>query len=174
MALIVENGSIVAGANSYVTRADFIAYAASIGVTITDDVTADEALIQAAQYIDQHEPNMQGTRTARDNAMAFPRWGVVIDSWYWNSNEIPRQAILAQQAFAIDIHNGIDLWNKSANPNLITSEERVEGAVTVKYAVPKNGMAGSDQKMSRTSTGDALLATLLNRSGLGTVDLMRS
>jgi len=175
VAIVVETGAIVAGANSYLSRADYIAYAASIGVTIASDATADEELIQAASFIDQHEPNLQGVRTHRNNPMAFPRWRVRINGWYWNSDEIPRQVILAQQAYALDIHNGIDLWNKAVNPNLIASRKSVGGAVDVQFAVPrKQGMTGSDQKMTHTSTGDALLATLLNRSGLFSVDLSRA
>jgi len=169
VAIVVEDGSIVTGANSYISRADYISWAASIGVTIASDTTADEELIKAASFIDQHEPNLQGTRTNRDNPMAFPRWGVFVNGWNWNSDEVPRQVILAQQAYALDIHNGIDLWNKGANANLIASEKRVEGAVSVKFAV-----SGSDQKMTNTSTGDALLATLLKRSGLFSVDLRRA
>jgi len=169
VAIVVEDGSIVTGANSYISRADYIAWAASIGVTIASDTTADEELIKAASFIDQHEPNLQGTRTNRDNPMAFPRWRVLIDGWYWNSDEIPRNVILAQQAYALDVHNGIDLWNKGANANLIASEKTVTGAVSVKFAV-----SGSDQKMTNTSTGDALLATLLKRSGLFSVDLRRA
>jgi len=173
MTIIVEDGSIVAGANSYLSRVDYITYALSMGVVIASDSAADIELIKAAQFIDQHEPNLQGIRVARDNPMAFPRYGVVINSWYWNSDEIPRQVILAQQSYALDVHAGIDLWNKGANANLITSEERVEGAVTVKFAVPST-TGVTDQKMTHTSTGDALLATILNRSGLYAVELKRT
>ncbi len=169
MGIVVEDGSIVANSNSYISRADYIAYAASIGVTIADAVAADEELIKAASFIDQHEPNLQGTRTNRDNPMAFPRWRVLVNGWSWNSDEIPRQVILAQQAYALDVHNGVDLWNKAANPNLIASEKEVSGAVSIKYAI-----SGNDQKMTNTSTGDALLATLLKRSGLYSVELVRA
>jgi hypothetical protein len=34
--LVVENGSIVTGANTYATIAEYIAYAANRGVTVTD------------------------------------------------------------------------------------------------------------------------------------------
>jgi len=162
MALIVEDGSGVAGANSYSDRADYVAYAASVGITIPGDASADAELIKAAEYIDRHEARLKGTRANRDQAMAFPRFGLVIDNWYWNADEIPRQVRLCQWAFALDIHAGIDLYNRPANPNLVAKAERVEGAVSVQYAVKD----GADQKATRTSTGDALLRSLLRFNGM--------
>jgi len=161
MTLIVEDGSGVAGANSYSSRADYIAYAASIGVTVPDAVAADEELIKAAEFIDRHETRLKGTRNTRDQVMAFPRFGLVIENWAWNANEIPRQVRQCQWAFALDVHSGIDLYNRPANPNLVAKSERVEGAVAVQYAVN-----GGEQKATRTSTGDSLLRSLLRANGL--------
>ena len=166
MALTVEDGSLVAGADSYVTRADFITFAAARGVTVTDDVTADEYLLKAAEYIDRHESNLKGTLVDRDQAMAFPRNDVYVDSWYWSNTEIPRQVILCQMAFALDIRDGVDLYNRPQNPNLVAKKQKVD-VVEVEYAVEKN-----PQKLSQTSTGDALLASLLRNNGL--VQLIRS
>ena len=42
MALIVEDGSQVSNSDSYVSRADYIAYAATLGTTITDADAATE------------------------------------------------------------------------------------------------------------------------------------
>jgi len=169
MALIIEDGSQVANSDSYVSRAEYIAYAATLGVTIADAAAADVELIKAAEFIGEHDANMQGYRVARDQSMAFPRVGVVIDQWYWNSNEIPRNLILCQMAFALDINAGYDLYNREANPNLIEKKTRIEGAVAVEFAVKDGGQ----QKATRTSKGDALLASLLNRNGLRSVSLTR-
>jgi len=160
--MIVEDGSGVAGANSYSTRADYIAYAASLGATIADASAADVELVKAAEYIDKHEARLKGTRANRNQSMAFPRFGLVIDNWYWNANELPRQLLMCQWAFAIDIHNGVDLYNRPANPNLVARRQRVEGAVDVQFAVKD----GADQKATFTSTGDALLNRLLKANGL--------
>lgn len=170
MAIIVEDGSQVTNSNSYVTRAEYIAYAATLGTTITDDVTADEQLIESAIFIGNHESNLKGERVARDQSMAYPRTNLCIDGWYWNSDEIPRNVLLAQYAFALDLNAGIDLYNIPVNPNLIAKKERVEGAVSVELAVKDGG----NQKATRTSTGDSLLASLLNQSGLMAVPLVRA
>lgn len=170
MSVTVEDGSIVTGANSYVSRADYIAYALTLGVVIADDATADAQLIKAAEFIDRHAANLKGWTVERDQPMQFPRSGVYIDDWYWDSDEIPRQVVLCQMAFALDINDGIDLYNRPQNPGIGVKSKRVEGVVTVEYAVGD----GTGQKLTRSSTGDALLASLLNRSGLSCIENVRS
>jgi hypothetical protein len=164
MALIVEDGTIVPNANSYVTRSDYIIYAAAVGVTVADDASADVQLVKSAEYIGRHEANMKGYRTLRDQPIAFPRHNVLIDDWYWTGTEIPRHVILCQMAFALDINAGVDLYNRPRNPSMtnIVKSKRVEGAVSVVYADTNS----SGQKLSATSTGDALLASLLENNGL--------
>lgn len=170
MSLIVETGALVSGANSYVSRTDYITYAASFGVTIANDSAADVELLKAAQFIDQHEANLKGDKVTRDQSMGFPRTGIMIENWYWSSTEIPRNVILCQMQTALDIHAGFDPYNPAVNPNMIKKRARVEGAVDVTYAVSD----GNGQKLSRTSTADALLNSLLNRSGLFNIALVRS
>ena len=170
MTLTVENGSQVTNSDSYVSRADYIAYALTLGTTIPDTDATDAQLRNAAEFIDHHAANLKGTTVARDQSMQFPRVGVVIDSWYWNSDEIPRNVLLAQYAFALDINAGVDLYNIPVNPNLIKKKKRVEGAVSVELAVKDGG----NQKATRTSTGDSLLASLLTLAGLYSVILIRS
>lgn len=160
--MIIEDGSLVANANSYVSRADYIAYALTLGVTITDDATADAQLVKAAEYIDRHEANLKGWRVERDQAMAFPRNDFWVDDWYWDADEIPRNVVLCQMAYALDINAGIDIFNPPMNPGIGVKSERVEGVVAVEYAVGD----GVGQKLSRSSTGDALLASLLRNNGL--------
>lgn len=170
MPLIIETGSIVPNADSYVTRADYISYASKIGVVIADDDTTDEKLRKSAQFIDSHEPNLKGMRVQRDQSMAFPRDGVYIDNWLWESDEIPRQVILAQMNIALDMEAGIDPYNPPVNPNLGKKSIRVDGAIAVEYMV---GNAVS-QKLGRTSTATALMSSLLRNSGLMGVPLERA
>lgn len=170
MALILEDGSIVTNSNTYVSRADYITYAVTVGVTIADDEAADVQLINAAIYIGNHEDNLKGTLVDRDQSMAYPRYNLVIDGWSWSSDEIPRQVILCQMNFALDINAGEDLYNRSQNPNLFTKKERVEGAIEVEYAVSET----TGQKLSKTSTADALLASLLNNNGLFSISMVRA
>ena len=168
MTITVENGSQVTDSNSYTTRADYIAYALTLGVTVANSTDADVQLIKSAEYIMHHEQNLKGNRVSRSQSMAYPRTGLYVEGWHWDSDEIPRQVILCQYAFALDLNNGEDLYNRSANPTQIVTKERVEGAVAVEYSDP------GSQKLSKTSTGDALLASLMNNSGLLSVPLIRA
>lgn len=163
MAIIVEDGSIVANANSYVTRAELIAFAADRGVTVTDDATADGYLINATDYLESYAERFKGSRVSRDQSLSWPRSGVVIDGFEWAETEIPRQLELAQMLVALDIRSGVDPLNPAASLPVI--KERVEGAVEVQYATP----ASSAFKLSATSKAQALINSLLVSSGLGIV-----
>ncbi len=170
MAVIVEDGTKVANSNSYVSRATYIAYALTLGVVILDATAADVELIKSALYIDEHESNLKGYRAARDQSMAFPRSGVVIENWYWSSVEIPRQVTLCQMNFAMDINAGRDLWNAPNNPNQTLQSFAVAGVYSESYATG----SAAGQKLTRTSTGDALLSQLLKQNGLSAVQLVRA
>lgn len=161
MTLIVEDGTKPANANSFVTRADFIAYALSKGVTIADEDATDVMLVKAGQYINSKEPQLKGDLTERDQPMAYPRFNLVLEGWSWSGTEIPRQVILAQMELALDINDGVDLWNPPANPNLTAKRERVEGAVEVEYFGNDNAF-----KVSRDSLSGAIMATLMRYNGM--------
>jgi len=169
MALIVEDGSIVAGANTWVSRADYIAYAATLGVTIADVDASDVHLIKAREFIEQHEDNLKGSLIERGQPTAYPRNWLVIDGWSWSGSEIPTKVPLCQMAFALDVNAGVDLWNVPINPSIIAKRERVEGAVEVEYAIE----GGTGQNPMRTSTGDSFLSSLLNKSSMFSMEIQR-
>jgi hypothetical protein len=157
MALIIENGSIVTNSDSYVTRADYIAYALALGITIADGVAADVQLVDATQFIESHAGNLKGYRFTRDQSLAWPRGSVEIEGWFWNNDEIPRQVILAQMAIALDINAGVDLYNPQ--PVKVRKLEKIEGAIEVEYFGQDNAVS-----LSRSSRARALLNSLLRRT----------
>jgi hypothetical protein len=158
--LVIEDGSIVSGSDSYVSRADYIAYAASLGVTVPDTAATDVQLVKAAQYIGSFEGRLKGTRVTRDQYMAYPRKDLFIDGFAWDEDEIPRNVVLCQMQVALDINEGIDPYNPPTSGSTAIKSERVEGAVTVQYAVKDAA------KLSRNSSSSALLSSLLEYSGL--------
>lgn len=170
MALIIEDGSQVANSDSYVTRAAYIAHALTLGITIADDEAADIQLRQATEFIDSHEANLKGSRVSRDQSRAYPRTDLIIENWSWSSTEIPRQVLLCQLALALDINAGVDLYNKPVNPSIMVKRERLEGIVDTEFAIGE----ATGQKLSRSSRSDALLNSLLKRSGLMSVNLERA
>jgi len=160
MPLIIEDGSIVPGADSYVSRADYIIFAEKNGITLVDGDELDVQLRQAAEYIDQHEQNLIGYRVERDQPMAYPRYDLYINDFYWANDEIPTQVIDAQLWYALDISAGVSLWNRPNNPNQLVKSERVEGAVKVEYAVGDSSGSSTRQY----SQGDSIMSQLLRAS----------
>lgn len=160
MSLIIETGAIVTNSNSFVSRADFIAYAALKGVTIADAAATDALLVNAGIYINAQESRLKGARVSRAQSMAWPRSGVVIDGFEWSDTEIPRTLILAQMELSLDLSAGIDLYNPPQSASTAVKRQRVEGAVEVEYAV------ADSMKLSRNSTSRALLNSLFKYAGM--------
>jgi hypothetical protein len=100
MAIIVETGEVVSGANSYVSEADLTSFATSRGVTLSGD--EEELLIKAMDYIESL--SYRGVKKTRDQGLQWPRAYVYIDSYYLNNDVIPEELKkgLMQTAIAID------------------------------------------------------------------------
>lgn len=124
--IIVEDGTIVAGANSYVSAATLSTYASDRGVTITG--TSEDLLIEAMDYIESLE--YIGLQLTEDQPLSWPRSNAVKKRIYWyDTNEIPADLIsgLCEVALAIDAGNGpLD------NLERATSKEKV-GDLEVEY-----------------------------------------
>lgn len=160
MALTVEDGTKVTGSDTYVSRADFIAYAAKQGVTVADEGASDVYLIKAAEFIEAHDPMLKGERATRDQSMCYPRADLVLNNFTWDSNEIPTQVIKLQQELALDLIAGIDIWNPPQSGSQGVKKEEVVGAVVVEYAT------ADGSKLTRQSNSRALLGQLLQNSGV--------
>lgn len=158
MALVKEDGSIVSGANTYVTAAELTAYGASRGITFVGDV--EVLLLKAMDYFESLDGRFKGERTNRDQPLSWPRGGAVVEGWSWSSDEIPRQVIAAQMNLAIEIGDGHDPLNPTVD-QLPIVKKRVEGAVEVQYANP-----GKAVKVSKTQQSRTIINTLLKNSGL--------
>jgi hypothetical protein len=89
MAIVVETGEIVDGANSYVSEADLTSFATARGVTLTGDEEA--LLIQAMDYIESL--SYKGLKKTRDQDLQWPRSGVYIDSYYLDNDVIPEETL---------------------------------------------------------------------------------
>ena len=102
MALIIEDGSIVANANSYTTDSELIAYASARGVTIPVlEADRDILQIKAVDFINSNESDMQGIRTDSTQVLSFPRVGVYANDYYVESDVIPLTLKNAQLEAAI-------------------------------------------------------------------------
>lgn len=140
MALIVEDGSIVPNADSYVSLADARTLAARYNLALpVDDTEAEAALRNGAGYIGLQEPQMCGTRVSALQSLAYPRQNVTLYGFPVASDSIPDQIKQAQVIAAVEYGKGTDV--RASTDGRATSMERVEGAVTVQYF--NNGATGA-------------------------------
>lgn len=114
MALVIEDGTIIANANSFVTRAEIIAFAALRGVVIADEDASDVFAIKAADFLAMREPFMQGVRVSDAQTLPYPRDGVVINGAIVGNTTVPTAIKTAQILLAIAAHSGIDLTPSKA------------------------------------------------------------
>lgn len=151
MALVVETGNIVSGADSYLSLADARALAAKYGYALpADDTEAEAALRKGAMYIGLFESAMCGRRVSAAQSLSFPRTGISLYGFPVANNVIPDQVKLAQVIAGVEYGNGADV--RASSDGRITTMERVEGAVTVQYA--NNGNTGAT--ITITAAMDAL------------------
>lgn len=104
MAIVIEDGTIVTGANSYATEAELTAYALARGTTIASG--QETLLLKAMDYLEQLD--YVGTKYTKDQPLQWPRDGVYIDGFPYTTTEIPPQVVTAQLAVALAINSGFD------------------------------------------------------------------
>ena len=102
MALIIEDGSIVAGANSFVTVEEFVTYASERALEIPVIGSARQALlILAVDYIFSVEQKLKGSRVSKDQVLPYPRNDVCANGFVIGSDTIPQSLKNAQMELAI-------------------------------------------------------------------------
>lgn len=126
MAIIIEDGSNVTGANSYATEAQLATYATDRGVTVTG--TAAVLLIKAMDALEAK--NFIGSKANFDQALQWPRLGVQIDGYSIASDTIPDALVSAQIELALAIDGGTD---PLANQTRQTTREKV-GPIEIEYS----------------------------------------
>ena len=124
MALIVETGANVPNANSFVTRAELIAFASARGVVIADVDASDVYAIKATDALMQQEPRLQGVRTYSTQALPFPRDGIVINCAVVAPDAIPDAVKAAQLFLALASAQGVELVPaRAANEKFLVRQE---------------------------------------------------
>ena len=152
MALVIEDGSLVTGANSYVTVATAQEYADGLEI----DVSISEGHVrQAMLYLEALRSDYQGAKVSDSQTTQFPRYGVYIDTYAIDSDVIPQCLIDAQCQLAIDAANGTSLLPTGDRREVI-SESYAKGIVAKTYSP---GTGGSPKP--RLTAADALIAPLL-------------
>jgi len=105
--IIVEDGTVVSGANSYVTVAEFTQFCADRNITIVSTYGDEsELLIQAMDYFEQQP--FKGIKYIETQPLQFPRSDLWIDGYLEETDEIPQLVKDAQITIAISIMRGND------------------------------------------------------------------
>ena len=125
MAITVEDGTIVANANSYASEAELTAYATARGVTLT--AGTEQLLIQAMDYIEQQ--SFKGDKQTKDQSLVWPRYNVEIDGFWLDSDEIPQLLKDAQMEAAMAVDADTD---PLANVEREVKKEKID-VIEVEY-----------------------------------------
>jgi hypothetical protein len=168
MSLIVEDGTIVPGAESYISVADASTYHTARGNTawaaLATDALREAALRRATDYMRQaYRSRWQGYKVNEDQALDWPRYDVEVEGYAVDSDIVPTEiknacAELALRASAADL-----------NPDLtqgVLSEQVGSIQVTYDKASPQ---------FTRHRAIDAILSPYLKAGGGGcSMGLIRS
>lgn len=153
MALIVENGTIVENANSYVDLEYARAYATARGLTLSAvDATLEAQLMTAMDYLEALRSQYQG---AKIGSLQWPRYGVTIDGVELASDTIPKELKDAQSRLAFDVSSGVDLMPTTSGK--YAKREKV-GDLEVEYSETL-----STSQQPTLTVVDNLLAPLLKQ-----------
>jgi len=144
MALVIEDGTGKADAQSYASEAELAAYALERGITVSG--TDTELLIQAMDYIETK--NFIGDKNTKEQALQWPRIGAITDGFYIDTDEIPLSLIDSQIEVALSIDGGI---NPMSSETRETKKERV-GDIEVEYmdgARPSTYLTAAETKLKK-------------------------
>lgn len=132
MAIIVEDGSGVTNANSYVSLVDARGILNPLGQDLNaNNVTAEQEILNAMNYIESFRERYQGLKTDIDQSLQWPRLGVLINDVQINSDVIPQDLKNGLVFAAYEFSQGNVLQPVVTGRSRASSE--VVGAVKVAY-----------------------------------------
>lgn len=118
--LTVEDGSIVADANTYITLGEVRAYAeARAAVVSEDDAVLIPQVISAMDFLEAHRAEFQGSKVSKEQALQWPREDVTLDGFDVEETEIPKPLKDAQCQMVLEIAAGNDLQPNSTGREVI-------------------------------------------------------
>lgn len=149
MSLIIEDGTIVAGADSFATAAELVTYAANYGITIPATEPEQEVLLRRAA-LQMSALSWKGSIVSAIQSLSWPRRDVYIGAGsglIWNrpsticndylvpQNAIPSQIKAGQMALCAEIYAD-DLVPADTKQGPVTSEK--VGPLSTTYGEAKS------------------------------------
>lgn len=130
MPLVIEDGTGLPDADSYISLADARTYAADYGYALAaDDTEAEVQLRRGAQYVDTNQ--FKGQKLNPLQGLAFPRTGVECDGVEVEISQQLLWAGRAQVIYADAVNSGVNVRGNDAGQEVQSSE--VTGAVKESY-----------------------------------------
>jgi hypothetical protein len=169
--LVIEDGTNVSGANSYITLDEFFTYVDNRELSLSAGSDHDylaALLIKATDYIESFRGRFKGDKANDTQALQFPRDDLYIDCVLISNTAIPTELKNAQASIAYDL-DAMSLTK--AAPSVAASEkgditkEKV-GEIEVEYDSTGN-------RKSTPTYNDAMgwLRPMLRANGLTMVKL---
>ena len=132
MALVIEDGSKLSNANSYVSVETARDYAASRGITLSSSyATVEQQALLAMDYLEDMWDRFKGEKSTELQSLQWPRAWVEVFGYPIDSDEIPQQLIDAQCELIMAIHAGIDLQPDSSGREV--TKEKID-VIEVEYS----------------------------------------
>lgn len=157
MALIIEDGSIVNGAQSFVTAAELVTYADLRGLTYpSTESEQEQILVKAVDYLFSVEDQMKGYRVNSEQDLPYPRECVYLNGFLVADDTIPDQLKYAQIEAALAAQT-IDLLTNSTYENIQTAS--LEPGFSVTY------FSAGSYGVARLDRAKAYLDGLLKSNG---------
>lgn len=159
--LVIEDGTIVAGANSFATDAELKAYAGIRNVAVPATQPDREALlVLALDYLFNVESKMKGRRVSETQSLPYPRQYVCLHGYEISATTIPESLKNAQMELALQANNS-EILITGNNDNLASFS--VDGVYSETY------FSGGSWSEVRTDKADAYLNALLKNNGSNNV-----
>lgn len=132
MAIIVEDGSGVANANSYVSVADAKVWLTARGLAFTsnDDTVIGTLLIKAMDLLESFRARFKGAKTSSTQSLQWPRYNVYIDNVEVDDDVIPVELVSAQVQLAYEAQT-VELQPTGTGQEIL--KEKV-GPIETEYA----------------------------------------
>lgn len=160
MSLIVESGQAGADSESYCSVGDAIAYHTKLGNTaflnLNDELSKERALRKATNHMTQvYRQSWKGQRATSTQALDWPRVGVEVDGYCFDSNAVPSVVRDACAELALRALTG------QLSPDVGPQKTEVKiGPITTKYAE-------GTRATKKYSAVDNMVAPFLKGGGSG-------
>jgi hypothetical protein len=166
MSLVIENGTGVANAVSYVTTAEVTSYATTRGIVLPDatDAAVEILIHKAMDMLESLESQFQGIRVTSTQPLAWPRKEVSLNGFPVPENTVPALLKKALCQLATDASQ-IDLMPRGDGREVI--REKVD-VLETEYAA--RGVAAPQPHLTAFY---AILDPLLGSGGVFNLELSR-